>query len=180
MQAWKENKTLQFAVGVTLVVLLVRWLITGDLLFAARTAAEPPQEGETKSVAVLSVLWPMFFEAMVIVGAAAIAWACKLWDWLYGLVNQSSSVQSSDAASSLATSEVTAPVSVDGLVQGLARAAAMNDTAMLAKLSVQIRKPYALDALTQAYIEGDAEKAAKLTAELNEMLSTKPVAGGVA
>lgn len=177
METWKNNKTLQFAVGVTLVVLLIRWLITGDLLFAAKTAAEDPQEGETKSVAILGVLWPMFFEAMVIVGASAIAWACKLWDWLYALVNQSASSQPSDPATA-AVAEVAAPTSVDGMVQGLARAAAMNDAAMMAKLSVQIRKPYALDALRQAYVEGDADKAAKLTAELNGMLLAKPVVAG--
>ncbi|MCC7334421.1 MAG: hypothetical protein IT422_04975 [Pirellulaceae bacterium] len=175
MEAWKNNKTLQFAVGVTLVVLLVRWLLTGDLLFAARTAAEPPQEGETKSVAILSVLWPMFFEAMVILGASAIAWACKLWDWLYGLVNQSDSPQTDPTTSASTTTAIESqqPMSVDSLVQGLARAAATNDTATMAKLKVQIRKPYALDELAQAYNDGDAKRAEKLTTELNSMINAK-------
>ena len=176
MDSWKNNKTLQFAVGVTLVVLLVRWLITGDLLFAAKTAAEQPQEGETKSVALLGVLWPMFFEAMVILGASAIAWACKLWDWLYGLVNQSTSPKPSDPATDAAGAaavESQQPMSVDSLVQGLARAAATNDTATMAKLKVQIRKPYALDELAQAYNDGDAKRAEKLTTELNSMINAK-------
>lgn len=172
MQAWRDNKTLRFAVGVTLTVLFIRWLITGDLLFAVQSAAEQPAEGETKSVALLSALWPMFFEAMIIVGTAAIAWAFKLWDLLYGLLN-SASTKANTQATPTETPESTAqqPQSVDSLVQGLARAAATNDTATMAKLKVQIRKPYALDELNQAYNEGDSKRAESLTKELNAMIS---------
>lgn len=95
---WKENKTVQFAVGITLVVLLIRWLITGDLLFAADVAMQgSPAEGATKSATFISTLWPMFFDAMVIIGAAALAGVFNLWDWLYGLVAKSSSSASTPA-----------------------------------------------------------------------------------
>lgn len=87
MANWAESKVVQFAVGVTLVVLLIRWLVTGDLLFAASVAMQgPPAEGETQGVSFVSALWPLFFDAMVIIGAAALAAVFKLWDWLYGLV----------------------------------------------------------------------------------------------
>jgi hypothetical protein len=177
MQAWKTNKTVQFAVGVTLVVLLIRWLITGDLLFAASTAMEPPpKDGETKSVALLNVLWPMFFEAMVIVGASAIAWSCQLWDALYGLVKPSidGALQTSVAAPEAGSKSL----SVDGLIQDLARAAATNDSGTLATLTLAIRKPYALAALTKAYMDNDIDRAGELTAELNSMLTQKPEANG--
>lgn len=170
MQSWRENKTLRFAVGVTLTVLLIRWLLTGDLLFAVRSAAEPPAEGETKSVALLSAIWPMFFEAMVIVGTAAIAWAFKLWDLLYGLLNQSQATVATPTATDT-PAIAQQPMSVDSLVQGLARAAATNDTATLNKLKVQIRKPYALDELNQAYNEGDVKRVESLTKELTTMIS---------
>lgn len=186
MQAWRDNKTLRFAVGVTLTVLLIRWLLTGDLLFAVRSVAEQPAEGETKSVALVSALWPIFFEAMVIVGTAALAWAFKLWDLLYGLVNSASEKPAAVAAAGTSNTAAVAadgtdtavqptvtqqPMSVDSLVQGLARAAATNDTAAMNKLKVQIRKPYALDELNQAYNDGDVQRVEKLTKELTGMIT---------
>ncbi len=51
----RDNRKFQFAVGVTAIVIVIRWLLTGDLLMAVE-AARPPAEGETKSLTVLSVV----------------------------------------------------------------------------------------------------------------------------
>ena len=69
---WKDNKVLQFAVGVTAMILLVRWLLTGDLLFATQVAmerADPESDQSTRSI-LTTTLWPLFFEAMCIIGAS--------------------------------------------------------------------------------------------------------------
>ena len=94
----RDNRKFQFAVGVTAIVIVIRWLLTGDLLMAVE-AARPPAEGETKSLTVLSVVGPMLIEACVIIGPALIAWALKLWDFMVALVDQAHQVRDSPARS---------------------------------------------------------------------------------
>lgn len=171
---WKNNRTVQFAVGVTLMILVLRWLLTGDLLFAT-DAAMQPDDGETKSVSLLTTLWPMFVESMVIVGASAIAWACRLWDLAYGLL-----ARGMDGDGSGGTGGNDLPAVDDGgevvaeeasvLFREMARAAAVGDSQRVAYLQRRVRLPYALAELSQAYVTGNLQRAKDLTTELDAMV----------
>lgn len=157
---WKNNKTIQFAVGCTLLILVVRWLLTGDLLLLAATFAEPlpadAPEGATKSTAILQVAWPIVFEATAWIGASAIAWAVGLWGRLFDLV-----ASNGKPAAKAAT--------IDGAAQELVRAVALNDMTEFERLSKIIRGPYAkLEAVT-AMESGDFETARKRVAELESI-----------
>ena len=149
---WKDNRKIQFAVGATVIFLFLRWLFTGDLLMAVQ-AAQPPAEGETKSVTLLAVLWPMLVEAVIIVGVSAIAFGLKIWSFIVDLIDNARGVTNSDISPETKTA---APIeSRDGLLNGLARAVATNDAASETKFKTQIRKPYAIAELNAALDDGD-------------------------
>lgn len=162
---WKDNRKIQFAVGATSIFLLVRWLLTGDLLLAVE-AAQSPTEGETKSVSFFSVLWPMLVEAVVIVGASAIAFGLKIWSFVYDAIQGSS-------PNTEATPTAAEPESRDGIISGLARAVATADSAGEARYKTQIRKPYAIAELNTALDEGDFATVEQRLAEIKTLSAPK-------
>lgn len=164
-QGFWENRTVQFAVGVTVIFLLVRWLLTGDLLLLAE-AARAVEDGETKSVSIWGVVWPMIFEAGVIVGASTIAFAVGLWGKLAELF---AGIRDQAAPAVSRTSEVSG--SGQQLAISFARAAASNDTAEMELLRGAIRKPYALAELKQAVSSGDSAKVDALVKELKGLMN---------
>lgn len=178
----KDNRKLHFAVGLTAIVIAIRWLLTGDLLLAVE-AAKPPAEGETKSIALLSVLGPMLIEACVIVGASIIAWSLKLWHWLASVVDRSVD-QSGDKANQVrADPAAMEPVmALAPMPSPVATAAVQDDTASRKTTTVEWIDPQSLvAALAQAVAIGDAEAEAEcrkeirkpyLRVELSESIST--------
>lgn len=151
---WLQNRNVKFAVGCTVLFILVRWLLTGDLLLAVAAFSEPA-DGETQTTSVWSVVWPIFFEAMVIVGGSVIAFAVGLWDRLADLLwSQQPKAK---------------PVTVGDAAQDLLRAVAMGDKAAVDAASRMIRKEYAPGQVNEAIAAGDFERAKKLLAELEEL-----------
>lgn len=152
---WLQNRNVKFAVGCTVLFLLVRWLLTGDLLLAVAAFSEPA-EGETQTASVWSVVWPIFFEAMVVIGGSVIAFAVGLWDRLADLLWQSQPAQAK-------------PLNVNDAAQDLLRAVALGDKAAIDAASRMIRKEYAPGQVNDAIADGDFERAKKLLAELEEL-----------
>lgn len=181
--AWASNRVFQFAAGVTVIFVFLRWLFTGDLLLAVE-ALRPPEEGETKSVAFFAVLWPMIVETVIIIGVSAIAFGLRIWSFVVGVIDQASGKV--DPVEPVQTSvQATAPVvqtdSPEGLVNGLARAVATNDAASENRYKTQIRRPYAMVEMNAALEEGDFDAAQQRFDEIRQLAnpsSPKPAKGG--
>ena len=168
----RDNRKFQFAVGVTAIVIVIRWLLTGDLLMAVE-AARPPAEGETKSLTVLSVVGPMLIEACVIIGASIIAWALKLWDFLAGLVDQANHVRDSPPQPVVHGHLVARPNETASITWNVpATAAAANtatNTADGTRSVPATKDPRQLvDALAKAVAAGDAEAESALRKDIRK------------
>lgn len=152
---WLQNRNVKFAVGCTVLFLLVRWLLTGDLLLAVAAVSEQPAEGETKSFAsVWAVVWPIFFEAMVVIGGSVIAFAVGLWDRLADLIWSQPQAK---------------PLTVGDAAQDLLRAVALGDTAAVEAASKAIRREYVPGQVNEAIAAGDFAKAKSLLSELEAL-----------
>jgi hypothetical protein len=193
----RDNRKFQFAVGVTAIVIVIRWLLTGDLLMAVE-AARPPAEGETKSLTVLSVVGPMLIEACVIIGASLIAWALKLWDFVAAVVDRANHVRDSPDAGYITVTPSSRPVpppviqpvsqpdaSRNALASGsaasspaiaLAKAVAAGDAEAEAALRKEIRKPYLRFELGECVKTANWERARSVLDELESMDGAKPAA----
>jgi hypothetical protein len=179
---WRDNRKIQFAVGATVIILLIRWLLTGDLLMIAE-AARPPVEGETKSLSLLAVIWPMIVEAVIITGISSIAFGLRIWSWVVDLIDNargvtSAALQTTSAPTLVEASPAALPESRDGLITGLAQAVARNDTETETKLRTQIRLPYAIEELNSEIRDGNFQNADKLMAEIKSLSGKKTAAKG--
>lgn len=186
----RDNRTFQFAVGLTAIFIVIRWLLTGDLLMAFESL-KPPAEGETKSVSFISVVGPMLIEAVVIVGSSVIAWSIKLWDLAVALIDKihqaradpaaslpvagsvverSVNTIASGAATLVSSASAAVPVqNASQLVTDLARAVASGDEATEAQLKMAIRRPYLRVELSEAVASADYEKARSILGQLEQM-----------
>jgi hypothetical protein len=194
----RNNRKFQFAVGVTAIVIVIRWLLTGDLLMAVE-AARPPAEGETKSLTVLSVVGPMLIEACVIIGASIIAWALKLWDFVAAVVdrspaptpppvahghlvarpNETPTTTWDVPAASAITADAARGVPAANprqLVDALAKAVAAGDAEAESTLRKEIRKPYLQVELGKCVKTANWERARGILDELESMDGVKPAA----
>lgn len=151
----KNNRKVQFAVGLTLIILVIRWLITGDLLFAVQVATTPQEEG-VKGVGVLSAIWPLLVETCVVVGASAIAWSLGLWNWLANFVD---GTKVGDVA-------VQSTLDREKLI-ALGRAAVAGNKELVLSLMDEIRGPAVIAAeISEAVKAGDTNRAQVLLDEL--------------
>ena len=155
---WQDKPTIQFAVGITTIFVLLRWLLTGDL-FLAVESARPTENGSVASPSFLSVVWPMVFEAVAIVGTSVIAFATRLWQVAYSLV-QRVAVQ---------PPPVVGKDDAEALIRVLARSVALRDAQSVKDFSLRIRKPYAIQEMNQAISDGKYDAAAALLREIREM-----------
>ena len=152
---WLQHRNVKFAVGCTVLILFFRWLLTGDLLLAAAAVSSEPAEGETKSLAsVWSVVWPIFVEAMVVIGGSVIAFSIGLWDRVADLFGGQ---------------KTSAALSINATAQDLLRAVALGDHAAIESASRAIRKEYAPGQIAEAVAASDFERAKGLLHELEQM-----------
>lgn len=184
---WKTDRRVQFAVGLAVVFVAAKWLFTGSLFYAAVDMTAKPADGQTSAGVTFSALLPVVFDlvigGIIFVGGYAINLAEIVFGRVKTLLDPETGQPQSSASlagpSSVETSQVSldSPASMKRAVDQLGDAAAVNDLELLEKLRKQIRKPYAMAALTEAYSRGDTEAAATLVDELNKMLDA-PVARG--
>lgn len=156
---WQNNRKVQFAVGVTVIVLAIRWLLTGDLLYAVE-AAQPPAEGEVKSISFLNALWPLLVETCVIVGSSVIAWALGIWSRVVDLFDGDGQTPPTPVV------EPATGLSKDKILE-LGRAAVSGDSVRVAELVKEIRTPHIIAAeMQEAVIAGNLARIKELTSEL--------------
>jgi len=183
---WKTDRRVHLAIGLAVVFVAAKWLFTSSLFYAAVDMTAKPAEGQTSAGLTLSALLPIVFDlavgALIFIGGYAI----NLFDLLFGRVRQlvdpdTSQPQAVSGVAGVTASEsavsLDSPNSMKRAVDSLGDAAAMNDLDQMEKLRKQIRKPYALAALNDAYSKGDTEAAATLVDELNRMHDSQPVRG---
>ena len=165
---WRDNPKLHIAVGVTVSAIFLYWLFTGDLLLLADAAVEP-DDGKTKSVTVLAVVWPMFLKAMAFIGVSVVGWVAGIWDFVAAKIEQTkqSSVVPAD-------NETKKPLSRDDILLAMGRAASEGDLPELMRVANEIRKPTAIQRLAEAVEANNVEDAKLLYAELEALM--KPVA----
>lgn len=184
---WKTDRRVHFAIGLAVVFIAAKWLFSNSLFYAAVDMTSKPAEGQTSAGVTLSALLPVVFD-LLIGGIIFIGgYAVNLAEIVFGRVKQLVDPNTgqpvanvSAAANPTAAAEAVSldsPNSMKRAVDSLGDAAAMNDLDLLEKLRKQIRKPYALAALNEAYTKGDTEAAAALVDELNRMHDS-PVARG--
>lgn len=183
---WKSDRRVHFAIGLAVVFIAAKWLFSNSLFYAAVDMTSKPAEGQTSAGVTLSALLPVVFD-LLIGGIIFIGgYAVNLAEIVFGRVKQLADPNTGQPVASVGTAAPAAaaeavsldsPNSMKRAVDSLGDAAAMNDLELLEKLRKQIRKPYALAALNEAYTKGDTEAAAALVDELNRMHDS-PVARG--
>lgn len=176
-QPWKDSKTVQFAVGATLILIFAWWMFTGDIPFLSKVAfSEPPNdsEGNVQAVEWLPVIWGMLFQACVIVGASAIALFSGIWTSISNSFNHPVTTGPASASAPSADSVAAVSDSPDSMVRGLAKAVATNDSASTTKYSTQIRRPYATAELVAALEDGKFDLADERMLELKELAGVAP------
>ncbi len=169
---WSKNPKIQFAVGITVIILLARWLFTGDLLLAGQVAMAPEDSGEEglRSIPFTSIVGSMFWEAGVIVGASVIGWMFKIWDQIYEFLSSRSSAATSPVDS---VPSIAASTTDDNPLVLLGQAVAMGDSEKAIELQRKIRLPYATRELVEAYQTGNMDAAKELQIELATLVGKK-------
>jgi len=174
---WKTDRRVQFAIGLAVVLVAAKWLFTGDLFYAAVDMTQQPADGQTQtgvaSSAVLPILVDILVGGLVFVGG----WVLNLGELLIGriqtAINPPAQLAASQAVSQSSNRDAVVAVDMAGTLRqsviSLGDAAAINDLDAMERLRVQIRKPFALAALNEAYGKGDTDAASLLVAELNKM-----------
>jgi hypothetical protein len=179
-----KSRAVQFAVGVVSILLLVRWLVTGDLLMLAESLRRVP-EGATKSISFVSVIMPMAIDAVVLIGAGVIAGWLKLWAFLASSVetatgSRPAAVVSDSVAPASEPAKVkqsAAPAAVkspNDSARDLLRAVALGDDAEVDRLRAVIRRPYVLADIQKALAIQDHGSASRFMEELRKMDQGSP------
>ena len=159
-----KDRRVQFAIGLAVVLLAVKWLFTGSLLMAA----DAIDEGKTGSVttAALPLVLDFVVGAMIAIGA----WVVDLGGVLLGRIAGSAAASApggiSGAAGVLIANDADA---MRSNVIALGNAVAINEADSIEPLMTMIRQPFAIRELSEAYTSGDIERAERLNAELKKM-----------
>jgi len=178
-QPWRDSKTVQFAVGATLIIVFAWWMFTGDIPFLSQVAFSEPAKGEdgnVQAVEWLPVVWGMLFQACVIVGASAIGLFSGIWSAVVRAIGQKP--VAATESTPVVTQAVSAPIDPDSNVRGLVRAVAENDSASKVKFETQIRWPYAIIELNTAIEEGNFDLADERIRELKDLAGVTPAKKG--
>jgi multisubunit Na+/H+ antiporter MnhC subunit len=188
---WKNDRRMQFAVGLALLVMGISWLFTGDLLYSINilrgeaVRERIDNDGNVSSVpvptsvAVTSLVVDFAVGAIVAIGA----WVLNLGGIVYSKLAGSPSSQPVADKSTVMPVAESEDDRTRKLVVALATAAQANDREKMDALRIELRLPKAMDELQEAYRAGDLELAASLNAELQEMIAgpkTTPKRKGVA
>lgn len=173
---WKNDRRVQFAVGLAIVLVAAKWLFTGSLMSDVEvmrgqvTEQVMDEDGALKSVPVptsagaISIAMDFLIGVLVTIGA----WVLNLGGLIMGkLTNSTTSPSLAD--------ESPPPVSEDEktrkLAIALAAAAQSNELDQLEALRIQLRLPMAMDELRDAYQAGDLTAAGTLNAELQTLIA---------
>lgn len=177
---WKNDRRVQFAIGLAIVLVAAKWLFTGSLMSDVEvmrgqvTEQVMDEDGALKSVpvptsaGVISIAMDFLIGALVTIGA----WVLNLGGLLVGrLTNSTTSPSLVDEPPPVSEDEKTRKLAI-----ALAAAAQSNELDQLEALRIQLRLPMAMDELRDAYQAGDLTAAGTLNAELQTLIAgPKPV-----
>ena len=172
---WKDKKTVQVAVGATLIIVFAWWMFTGDIPFLTKLMTDPPkgEDGKVQSINLWPILSGMLIQACWIVGASAIGLFSGIWTAVAGAISKASQPAGTPAESQgLVATAVRSDVvseSPEVVIRNLARAVATKDGSSEAKYKTQIRMPYAVQGMMTAIDEGDFLAADAFYAEVKEL-----------
>lgn len=166
----KNDRRFQFAIGLAVVLVAVKWLFTGTPLFAIGDLQAAPAEGQTKAGATVSALLPVVVDVAVGALVAVGAWVVNLAGMIFSQVSGSKSDSSPAVDVAVNSADKTRQAVID-----FARAAAKNDREAMESLRVQLRRPEAIAEYRDACEAGDVEAVSRLNEELAKMIG-----GGVA
>lgn len=184
MDKWKSDRRVQLAIGLAVVFVAAKWLFTGSLFYAAVDMTATPAEGQTKVGLTASALLPIVFDLVIGALIAIGGYAINLAELVLGRVKQlvdpvtGQPVAASPPTAATDVVSLDSPGSLKRAADALADAAAVNDRERGDQLWSQIRKPYALAELNDAYTKGDTEAANALVKELNDMHAAPAQARG--
>lgn len=204
MYDWRKDRRLLGAIGLAVIILGIKWLFTGSLLFdidvmrGVATRQVVREDGNTAAVpverveGVASVATDFVITALVAVGT----WAVNLGEAIYLFVSRGVSriAHMNDSPPTTAT-DLPAPVTYGSVAASLsvadpevsrrqdevlnfARSAASNDKARMEELRIAIRKPRAVEELLEAVAQGDFEIGDVVYSELKELWSGAKEAKG--
>lgn len=171
MKPWQDSRAVKILVGATTILVILWWLVTGDLPFLSKLLFSKPEEGSTKSLDIWSVFGPMLVQACVIAGSAVIGLVSGAWHLLLGKLSPSraeDSERSVQPAASSATSIVN--TDIQEAAYGLCKAAEDNDPVAMESNRVLIRLPKVIRLHREAIERGDLEAAEPLYDELKSLL----------
>lgn len=178
MWDWKNDRRVQAAIGVFVIVLAIKWLASDALQYAAAiysgeiTREVVDEEGFTKAVPVsfgFSTVLPLVLDVALAIVVGVGAWVINVGGWLFDRVTSGLHVTSPAVAASEGSAikpvVVTDDDSVRQLVISMGKSAQTNDIDQLEAARIQLRLPQALDELRVAFASKDLDRADSLFAE---------------
>lgn len=160
---WKNNKRIQIAIGIAIIVLAMRWLFAPTLQDAALAySAEPPADGDVADpLTGWALVWPVVELALAMLAGLG-AYAINLGDWIWSQIQGGSSSEGQLA--------VTA-ASPDRIHRELIQAIASGNESARMRLEPMVRGPEAIREVSAALAEGEFDAAQERIAELVALAS---------
>lgn len=166
-----QDKRVLFAIGVAVsvatIALGIKWMFTGSLLSAADTI----DEGKTGSIstAVIPLLMDFIPWLMIAIGTYVVTFFRAAFAAFQEATKPDGEQTVADSSSSRLMTDAKA---LERLVIDLGNAVAINDSPLVAELQRQLRLPFALDEMNQAYRDGDITLGKSLAAEVEKLIAT--------
>lgn len=169
-----NDKRVRFAIGVAVsvatIALGIKWMFTGSLLSAADTI----DEGKTGSVstAVIPLLMDFIPWLMIAIGTYVVTFFRAAFGAIQKATQPDGSAAAPAADASTTGRLMTDAKALERLVLDLGNAVAINDLPLVAELQRQLRLPFALDELSEAYRSGNITLGKSLAAEVEQLIAT--------
>lgn len=171
MRPWQDSRAVKILVGATTILVILWWLVTGDLPLLSKLAFAKPEEGSTKSFDVWSIVGPMLVQACFIVGSAVVGLLSGAWHLILGkLMPAPAPVPTASADPSAAAPANVTATDIREASFGLCRAAQDNDLAGMEANRILIRLPKVMQLHREAIERGDLDAAEPLYEELKALL----------
>lgn len=177
MKSFFQNKWVHLAIGagfcVALIMVAAKWLFSDSLHFAAADI----EEGKTGSAAMLPLVFDAVLGGLIWVGATLVF----VFGWVFNRTRDfvngqgvpptpAPSLVASGAPSHRLTTQSDSQA-LQRVVLDLGNAVAINDQVTAARLQRQLRFPFALTEMNEAYAAGDLERGKVLAAEVEKLIA---------
>jgi hypothetical protein len=174
-----QNKLVHLAIGagfcIALTLVAIKWLFSDSLQF---TAAEI-EDGKTGSaVAMLPLIFDVAVGSMIWIGSTIVMVIGWVATRTKQLLNDDAQPAPATTLAATATGKLTTQSDSQALqrvVLDLGNAVAINDLTTAAKLQRQLRFPFALSEMQEAYAAGDLERGKSLAAEVERLISADSI-----